>query len=172
MKSFYLFGLVSLFSISLNMAHAYDRVQCEDTVTTFDKFLKVDANIDSPKFLKDATITVVTKDGKHFVMDANHYKVVPRRQQFVIKSQQVHTQTVCNITNKDNEMRKNRISLSGGQGPQEGLDTRVNGNTVEVSSRVGFVGGVQYQRVVYDRFSLGVQGQTNKTGSILLGLDF
>jgi hypothetical protein len=62
-----------------------------------------------------------------------------------------------------------------GHGAQEGLDAdRSDPTAVTVSSKVGVVGGAQYQYllpILDDRFSLGVQGQTNKTFSATLGVD-
>ena len=71
-----------------------------------------------------------------------------------------------------NEPRKNRVSLLGGHGAKAGLDSSSNGSVVEVESRTGVVGGAQYQRMLGERLSIGGQLQSNKTGSLLLGLDF
>lgn len=68
--------------------------------------------------------------------------------------------------------RKNRISLLAGQGPQEGLKQERNGSSVSVESKVGMIGGLQYQRLITDRVNLGLQLQTNKTILGSVGLDF
>jgi hypothetical protein len=124
---------------------------------------------DVPSHLKGAVIIVRLADGRETTVPAEKFKVVPRMQQFVVTKTEKTKVTSC-VTNKPN---KNRVSLLGGHGTKEGLDSRqVNPNLVEVESRTGLVGGLQYQRMLNDRISVGVQGQTNETGSLLIGLDF
>lgn len=68
---------------------------------------------------------------------------------------------------------KNRVSLVLGRGLQRGLTVSYpDSSTTRVENEIGFVGGLQYQRLLTRRFSLGAQIQTNKTVSILGGLDF
>lgn len=134
---------------------------------------KQEITTDVPAWLKGATITVTLANGKSSTVSANLFKVVPRKQQFVV----THTERTNVVSCINNSNYKNRVSVLGGRGTKDGLD-RNNTNTpneVDVSSRNGFVAGLQYQRllpILSDRFSIGVQVQTNKTASGLLGLDF
>lgn len=121
-----------------------------------------------PSHLKGATIIVRLADGKETTVPAERFKVVPRVQEFVVTKTSVTKVTSCTT----NDPRKNRVSLLGGHGAKAGLDTSTTGSTVEVESRTGVVGGAQYQRMLGERLSIGGQLQTNKTGSVLLGLDF
>lgn len=124
-----------------------------------------------PAYLKGATITVKLADGRSSTVPAEKFKVVPRLQQFVVDEITIQKTTVCT----NNAPRKNRVSGMVGHGAQEGLTSSKSASTSTVESNVGIVGGAQYQRVLPlldDRISIGVQGQTNKTGSVLLGLDF
>ena len=123
---------------------------------------------DVPSHLKGATIVVRLADGRETSVPAERFKVVPRKQQFVVTKTEKATTLSCTT----NEPRKNRVSLLGGHGAQEGLKSSTSGTTTTVESKVGLVGGAQYQRMLGERFSIGVQGQTNKTGSLLIGLDF
>jgi hypothetical protein len=123
---------------------------------------------DTPNHLKGAVIIVRQKDGRESVVPAERFKVVPRKQQFIVTTLETNSTISCTT----NEPRKNRVSLLGGHGAQEGLTSTKTGTTVTVESNVGLVGGAQYQRMLSDRVSVGVQGQTNKTGSLLIGLDF
>lgn len=73
---------------------------------------------------------------------------------------------------------KNELSILGGDGAQKGF----SGNTLPVGNtgkqglvhgfKRGFVGGVQYQRAITPKLSLGIQAQTNDTYSVLFGVRF
>ena len=132
-----------------------------EAVTTETLVLKTDV----PAHLKGATITVRTADGRESTVPAEKFKVVPRMQQYVVTKTKQETMKTCGPN-------KNRLSVLGGNGSKSGLVSSTNGKTVEVESKVGFVGGAQYQRMLNDTISLGVQGQTNKTCSLLIGIDF
>ena len=121
---------------------------------------------DVPSHLKGATIIVRLADGRESSVPAEKFKVVPRKQQFVVSKTERSKLLSCR------ENKKNRVSLLGGHGAQSGLTSKQSGNTVEVESDVGIVGGAQYQRMLNDMLSVGAQIQTNKTGSVLLGVDF
>lgn len=139
---------------------------------------KKDVNTAVPKNLKGAKIIIKTADGKETEMEADKFKVVPRKQQFVTtKVVEVHSvecspKVVERIVEK--EPLKNRVSLHGGMAPQVGLTRSVhnNGNMIEVESNVGPTLGVQYQRLVTERVSLSAEAQTNKTLLLGVGLDF
>jgi hypothetical protein len=120
---------------------------------------------DVPNHLKGAVIIVRTADGRESVVPAEKFKVVPRVQQFVVTKTKESSKTMCRPD-------KNRVSVAAGNGAKEGLKRSTNGNTVEVESRVGAVGGLQYQRMVTEKISVGAQVQTNETVLIGIGLDF
>lgn len=121
---------------------------------------------DVPSHLKGATITVKRVDGKESTVPAEKFKVVPRKQQFVVSKVEVNKVKTCSGN------KPNRVSLLGGYGARNGLTSSTSGTTTTIESSSGLVGGAQYQRMVGGPWSLGVQGQTNETGSFLLGLDF
>lgn len=123
---------------------------------------------DVPKHLRGATIIVRKADGTESAVPAERFKVVPRKQQFIVTKVETKSEVTC----LSDARNKNRVSLLGGYGSRNGLDTKRSGSTLEVESRSGLVGGAQYQRSLSKRFSVGIQGQTNGTGSLLLGVDF
>lgn len=123
---------------------------------------------DVPTYLKGAMIVVRLANGKETTVPAERFKVVPRKQQVIVTKVEVEKRVFCTM----NEPSKNRASLVGGYGARNGLKTTTNGTTTTVETSSGMVGGLQYQRMLNDRLSIGVQGQTNNTGSLLLGLDF
>lgn len=129
---------------------------------------QLEIKTDVPSHLKGATIIVRTKDGRETQVPAERFKVVPRKQQFVVTHTLQETTVSCNNTSK------NRVSGLIGKGTQSGVNTDNSQapNKVSVENNTGTVGGVQYQRMLNDTISIGVQGQTNKTGSLLLGIDF
>lgn len=63
--------------------------------------------------------------------------------------------------------KKNRLSVLGGTGP-----TRINMAQTEVRLERGTVFGVQYQRMLSDNLSIGIQGQSNETVLGSIGLEF
>lgn len=128
---------------------------------------KLVISTDVPKHLEGATITVKLKDGTISTVPAEKFKVVPRHQQYLVTKVKQTDQTMCKA-----DKEKNRLSAMIGQGPKPGLTYSRSAHEVDVESRVGTVGGVQYQRLLNDKWSLGVQGQSNQTGLINLGYDF
>ena len=123
---------------------------------------------DIPSHLKGATIIVVQANGKHSSVPAELFKVVPRKQQRVISKVATNTTKLCQTPSEF----KNRISLLAGRGTKSGLDKSSSPTRVDIESRIGAVGGLQYQRLLTEKISVGVQGQTNTTGSLMIGLDF
>ena len=158
--------LIGLFLIG-STAYASDPVCIEEAEHITDHVLK-DINTDTPAWLKGAKIIVRKADGSESSVPAERFKVVPRKQQFIVEK----FLTAKTLTCTTNTPRKNRVSLLGGSGTKSGLDTSTSGTTTTVESRTGAVGGAQYQRMLGERLSLGIQGQTNETGSLLLGIDF
>ena len=131
-----------------------------------------DVNTDVPKFLEGATIIVRLKNGTESSVPAEKFKVVPRKQQFLVSKIKQVDKTSC-VAKHD--LNRNRLSLAAGNGTKEGLDRSTDGTTVTVESKTGAVGGAQYQRLLPaldDRLSIGAQVQTNKTLLLNIGLDF
>lgn len=124
---------------------------------------------DVPKYLEGATITVTLKDGRSSSVPANLFKVVPRMQQQLVTKVLSEKNTVCTI---ESEQLKNRVSLLAGNGRTSGLSTSQNGNLLEVETKTGLVGGLQYQHDLSKRIHIGAQGQTNTTFSIMGGFNF
>lgn len=120
---------------------------------------------DVPSHLRGAVIVVRLSDGRETTVPAEKFKVVPRKQQFIVaKTYQLNRQ-VCTPD-------KNRLSLLAGKGPQNSLDVDKTGSKVTVETDYGAVGGLQYQRMVNDDISIGIQGQTNESILLNVGLDF
>jgi hypothetical protein len=145
-------------------------VKAEDCTTTSsaDEIKEqIEIKTDVPKHLEGAKIIVRLADGRESEVPAERFKVVPRKQQFITTKVQSNSTMVCK------NVDKNRVSALIGRGAKNGLgrSTTINGVT-EVESNVGAVGGLQYQRVIHKNISVGVQGQTNRTGSVMLGIDF
>lgn len=117
----------------------------------------------APKPLQGGEITVVTREGYLFTFKSDEYMVVPRKHTRKV----VNKQAMCTA-----ESKRNRVSVLAGQGAQSGLTTKRNGPNAEVESNVGFVGGAQYQRLLNDRISVGVQVQSSETALGVIGLEF
>lgn len=140
---------------------------CSTTVSDETVESQLEIKTDVPKHLKGATIIVRTADGRESVVPAEKFKVVPRKQQFIVNKTAVLHKTMCSA-----EVRKNRIGVAIGKGTKEGLDRSSTPNSETVSTKVGAVGSAQYQRLITERISLNVQGLTNETGLIGIGWDF
>lgn len=130
---------------------------------------------DVPKHLKGAKIIVRMADGRESVVPAEKFKVVPRKQQYLVTK--VKKSTVVSCTSL--VAAKNRISVMAGEAPTGHLDRddTLSPSKVEVSSERGLVGGVQYQRDLgLTAFGLpvhaGAQVQTNKSLLIDAGVSF
>jgi hypothetical protein len=122
-----------------------------------------DINTNVPNHLKGAKIIIRQADGSESIVPAEKFKVVPRKQQFVTTK----TTMLCRAS------EKNRVAALGGYGPTGALKNRKEDTkTTVVDTKEGVVGGLQYQRKLNDKFSLGVQGQSNKTFSLIFGFDF
>lgn len=125
---------------------------------------------DVPNHLKGATIIVRLANGKQTEVPAEQFKVVPRKQQYLVTRTLKTFSTTCQ--EEARKLNKNRVAVLAGHGAKEGLSKSVTSSDIEVRSNVGVVGGVQYQRLITEKLSIGVQGQTNQTGSLVIGLDF
>lgn len=143
---------------------------CTESTTAAKVDEQLEIKTDVPRHLEGATIIVRLANGKESQVPAEKFKVVPRKQQFLVTK--TSTSTVRSCTNLDHN--RNRISLLGGKGPTGHLDRDTSSapGKVSVEAERDVIGGAQYQRLLTDRLSVGVQGQTNKTGMVMIGLDF
>lgn len=155
--------LIILLSL-INFSSFTKAEDCQESVSQEKTIEQNQINTDVPKYLEGAVIIVRQKDGKESVVPAEKFKVVPRKQQFLITRTEKTKTLSC--------VKRNRASLVVGRGSKPGLDSSTNGSVVEVESRVGAVGGLQFQRLLNKTLSVGGQVQTNKTTSVLLGIDF
>ena len=128
---------------------------------------QLEIKTDVPNHLKGAQICVFKTSSGYNCVPAEKFKIVPRKQQFIVTKTKQLDKTMCSA-----EINKNRVSLLAGNGPKEGLDKTVSATQVKIESRTGAVGGIQYQRLVTERISLGVQAQTNESALVNIGLDF
>lgn len=128
---------------------------------------QLEIKTDVPKHLVGATICVKQADGRESCVPAEKFKVVARKQQFIVTKTKQLDKTMCSA-----ELNKNRVSLLAGNGPKEGLDKTVTPTQVTIESRTGAVGGVQYQRLITDKISVGAQVQSNQSALVNVGLDF
>ena len=159
--SYYILGIFLGLTIGVK-AFAID---CDTTSNAEEVSETREITTDVPNHLKGATIIVRTADGRESSVPAEKFKVVPRVQQFIITKTKQLDKTVCTP-------EKNRISLLAGKGPQEGLNRTKTATSVTIETDVGAIGGLQYQRLVTDKISLGIQGQTNESVLVNIGLEF
>ena len=165
--AFALFLVAMLFFISETFAGdaTCKTVKSENSVQE-----KLELKTDVPKWLEGATITVRQKDGKESVVSADKFKVVPRKQQFIVTKTRAETTLMC--AGDNHETNKNRVSLLGGIGPSGNLKVSSDGSKVSVETGPAAVGGLQYQRLLTDEISVGGQVQTNQSIMLNVGLDF
>lgn len=123
---------------------------------------------DVPSHLKGATITVTLADGSSSTVSAEKFKVVARQQQFIVTKTRKNTVVSCQ---KPRE-RKNEVSGLVGYGETGKLNTEVTPTEINVETKQGAVFGLQYQRLVTDKISVGIQGQSNGTGMGVVGVEF
>lgn len=128
-----------------------------------------DINTDVPAWLKGGTIVIRRADGKESVVSADKFKVVPRKQQFIVTKVKETEQLTCSVPG---EKEKNRVSLLGGVGPSGKLKVTTDPSKATIETGSSAVGGLQYQRLITDRVSIGGQVQTNESALISIGLDF
>lgn len=155
----------TLITISLLLT---SNVYAEESCKEVEEILESkDINTPTPESLKGATIIVKQKDGSLKEMSTDDFKVVPRKQQFMITK--VKASSNC-ATQKSS--KKNRISLVGGYAPSGSIDQSNNGNVAKIETRFSPNIGLQYQRSLGDYLSLGLQGLSNKSIELLVGFDF
>lgn len=161
-----IFTLIALFSCS-----AFAEMSCHEDVSQKQTQSQVDANTATPAWLKGATITITKADGSVSTVSADKFMVVPR----------AHKRPVTNVTTAMTKscmgINRHRLGVLAGQGPKGGLRTDRSGapGEVTVESKVGVIGGGQYQYLtplLDNRLFLGVQGQTNDSVLGNIGIEF
>lgn len=146
---------------------AFASENCSTTVGTETVEETKEIKTDVPNYLKGAMIIVRTADGRESSVPAEQFKVVPRKQQFLVSRIKQTDKTMCSA-----ETNKNRVSLLAGNGAKGGLSRSSTPTSVTIESRTGVIGGAQYQRLLTDRISVGAQIQDNKSVLMNIGLDF
>jgi hypothetical protein len=134
---------------------------------------------DVPKFLVGATICVKRADGAQSCVPAEKFKVVPRKQQFVVTQVTKNKVTNCStivekIVKEKVENKKNTVYTDVRKDHQD-LKTEYNGNkSVSIESEKGIVPSINYyRREVFDTpIGAGVGVDTNGTVRGALGIDF
>jgi hypothetical protein len=155
--------VVFLFSLNVNADSCVDTNSQEKVENT------KEINTDVPKHLQDAVIIVRTKDGRESVVSANKFKVVPRKQQFIVTETSKHTQRVCKVSRDD----KNLV-IVGGRRDHTGLSKSINGNTGVLSSDRGLVMDAGYMRQNVFDSNLGIGGSVDTNGTLrgTVGISF
>lgn len=159
-------NIIAIITILLPML-AFSSETCSTTQGKEEAESTLEIKTDVPSHLKGATIIIRTADGKESSVPAEKFKVVARKQQFIVTKTKQTLKTSCS-TDPD----KNRVSVMIGNGTKEGLDVSRTDNTETVESKVGAVVGAQYQRLVTKKISVSLIGQSNKTALVGVGLDF
>ena len=67
--------------------------------------------------------------------------------------------------------KKNRVQLHVAHGPN-GLKKSEDNNKTSIKERLYFFVGLQYTRLLNDRFSIGATIFTNKSASVTMGVDY
>lgn len=165
--------LIALLLVIGSVAHAQE--SCDSKTSAAETKEQLEIKTDVPKYLEGATIIVRLKNGRESVVPAEKFKVVPRKQQFIVTKVQQDTVTTCQL--KGEEPKKNRVSILAGKGPQNGLNRSQSGDTMSVENKYGTNVGVQYQRdtglkVLGLPVNAGVQVQNNDSAMGLIGVDF
>lgn len=143
---------------------------CDEETTGTQVTGQKEINTDVPNFLKGATIIVKLKDGTETKVPAEKFKVVPRKQQFLVTATETSTLKTCT---KNVSSPRHRVSLHVGKGPLGGLDRKnPSVKDVTVESQYGGMGALQYQYRLYKDLSISGQVQSNDSGMIGAGLDF
>jgi hypothetical protein len=150
----------------VNMIFAQD---CTETVGQEQVEKVQQISTDVPKHLVDAVIIVRTKDGRESQVSANQFKVVPRKQQFIVTETSKLSKQVCKVDVKD----KNMVIL-GGRRDHTGLTKEVNGNVGVLSSERGAVFDAGYMRKNLFGTPLGVGGSVDTNGTLrgTVGVEF
>jgi hypothetical protein len=165
---------IILFALFLPIVSIAGEERCEDFSSGEQIEEQLEIKTDVPSFLKGATIIVRLANGKESIVSADKFKVVPRKQQFITtKTKQIDTK-LCTIEleQQQKELNKNRISALIGSAPGSSLNVTKDANSTTIEHGNVTVTGVQYQRLVTDKVSVGGQIQSNESVLVNIGFDF
>jgi len=137
-----------------------EEVLVPDNITPFE-------GASAPAPFTDSDISRKLKDGTSQKFDGNKYMIVPRvkEKKKVVTERVEITRTIV----KTKSIRKNRITLYGGHGPND-LETNETNTKVKLDKDGLF--GLGYSRQITDRVNLDVVGLSNETGMVGIGLNF
>lgn len=165
---------IILFALCLPLTSKAEK-RCEVFVEEAKVEEKLEIKTDVPVFLKGATIIVKLANGKEVTMSADKFKIVPRKQQFITTKVRETNVRLCVLEQeqqKEKELNKNRISALIGSAPGSSLNVTKDANSTTIEHGNVTVTGVQYQRLVTDRVSVGGQIQSNESVLVNIGFDF
>ena len=121
-----------------------------------------------PEELKDAVITVKTRDGKEYTFSANTHKVVKRTEKKPLALAPSAPVVEVVRTEVVDERPTGIISVYGVHG-QRGLDYDLRGGTVDVSTNNQLGVGAMYQHRFGNAY-LGAGGDSNKNVKFMFGV--
>ena len=131
-----------------------------------------------PSYLKDATITVTLRDGTIYSYSANDYAVikrdgvvVPPPAQIIERKQVVYEEKEV-VKWLPREKHLNRIRMLVGRSMNEVSVSQTSSNLISIKQSYSPFVGVGYERMVSDRWSLGLQWSTDKSQALTMGYDF
>lgn len=127
-----------------------------------------------PEYMKDAEITVKTKDGKVYHFSGNTHKVVVRTKKSpeteVKQPSQPSYVTVESYTKVDKH--KHIVSLLANRSLTDYKHSQVSSGVYRVENRFELAVGLMYQYNFYKDLYLGVQADTHKGLGLNAGLGF
>lgn len=125
----------------------------------------------APAYMKDAVITVKTKDGKEYTFSGNEFKVVkrgeaPKTIPFIV------TQPIAEdkVSSPEVEARHKHIISLEIVRSKNGFDESMSSSTVDVKSRYDVGVGLMYQNNFYKDYYLGGRIDTNSGAGINIGI--
>jgi hypothetical protein len=130
----------------------------------------------APAPLTDSTIERTLDNGQVQKFDGNEWMIVKRgpkkKKAVVVPSAPVAPTVITKTVIEKAKPRKNRVSLLAGRSAKEGLSVQNNSTSAEIESKVGAVVGVQYQRLITERISIGAEVLSSKAALVNVGYEF
>lgn len=153
----------------------------QEIISEFDRFSAHEIE-KAPRPFEDSNIKRKLKDGSTQEFDGNKYKIVRRTHSHKKPTPAKKEEISCGCEVREKcckgikEPHRNRVSLLAGYGALGNIDETVENGIPRFETEQGLVMGLQYMRDLHVdedmSFHLGVQGQTNKTLSIMGGVGF
>jgi hypothetical protein len=94
---------IILFALFLPIVSIAGEERCEDFSSGEQIEEQLNISTDVPNFLKGATIIVRLANGKESVLSADKFKVVPRKQQFIVTKTKISNTKLCVIKELRNQ---------------------------------------------------------------------